>query len=119
MTEKEIVPANNVFVELGQKITENMMEDRTLLGDSGIIIISLRTDQGSVKKVKINSRGFRYMRLKHEIFDKLEVEMKKIYERHFSPEKSTANLEKMLKQAAEKMIWQKFKKNTMVEVAVV
>ena len=119
MNEKEVVPAGNIFVELGEVIGDHIMEDRTLLADSGVILIAIKADKGRVKIVKVNSRGFRYMGMKHEIFDKLEIESKKIYERHFTPEKSTANLENMLKQAAEKMIWQKFKKNTMVEVLVV
>jgi flagellar motility protein MotE (MotC chaperone) len=59
------------------------------------------------------------MRLAHEIFTKLENELKKIYERHAKPDKKAANLENMLKQAAEKMIWQMFKKDTMVEVSIV
>jgi ribonuclease J len=119
MNENEEVLANNVFVELGEKIGEHIMSDRTLLANSGIIFVSLNVHQGKVKKINVRSRGFRYMGLEHEIFDKLESELKKIYERHYDPKKKTENLENMLKQAAEKMIWQMFKKDTMVEVVIV
>ena len=119
MNENEEVLANNVFVELGEKIGEHIMEDRALLSSSGVIFVVLHVHKGKVKKIKINSRGFRYMGLEHEIFAKLERELKKIYERHFSPNKKIQNLEKMLKQAAEKMIWQMFKKDTMVEVVII
>jgi mRNA degradation ribonuclease J1/J2 len=119
MDENEEVLANNVFVELGEKIGEHIMSDRAALSDSGIIIVSINAHKGKVKKIKVNSRGFRYMGLEHEIFTKLENELKKIYERHVDPKKKVENLENMLKQAAEKMIWQMFKKDTMVEVTIV
>jgi len=118
MNENEEVLANNVFVELGEKIGEHIMSDRGLLSDSGIIIVSINAFKGKVKKIKVKSRGFRYMGLEHEIFKQLETELKKIYERHAKPDKNPANLETMLKQAAEKMIWQKFKKDTMAEVII-
>lgn len=119
MKEEESVLANNVFIELGEKIGEHIMSDRELLSSSGIIIVSINAYKGKIKSIKVNSRGFRYMGLKNEIFDRLESELKKIYERHASPDKKAVNLETMLKQAAEKMIWQKFKKDTMVEVTIV
>ncbi len=119
MNENEEVLANNVFIELGEKIGEHIMADRELLANSGIIFVALNVYKGKVKKIKVNSRGFRYMGLEHEIFVKLETELKKIYERHISPQKKTKDLEKMLKQAGEKMIWQMFKKDTMVEVSIV
>ncbi len=118
MNENEEVLANNVFVELGEKVGEHIMADRELLADSGIIFVSLNVHKGKVKKIKVKSRGFRYMGMEHEIFAKLETELKKIYERHAKPDKNPANLEKMLKQAGEKMIWQMFKKDTMVEVVI-
>jgi ribonuclease J len=41
MKENEEVIANNVFVELGEKIGEHIMSDRAALSDSGIIIVSI------------------------------------------------------------------------------
>jgi len=119
MKENEEVIANNVFVELGEKISEYVMSDRASLSDSGIIIVTVNAFKGKVKKIRVNSRGFRYMGMEHEIFDKLETELKKVYERHADPKKQVSHLENMLKQAAEKMIWQKFKKDTMAEVTIV
>lgn len=116
MNEKEKIVTAPVLIEMGEAINEHVLADRTLMADNGILIIAIEHNKGSFKEAHIKSRGFRYMGMKHEIFDLLAKEMKEVYTRSFDPARPTKALEQTLRASAEKILLQKFKQKMLVEV---
>ena len=119
MTEKEAVPCAEVMVELGEKINDHILADRTMMADGGCIFVVIKQQSGNVKSIEIRARGFRHMNLNHEIFDLLKKELKSAFTKNFAPQRKMPALEKMLEKTGHNVIFQKFKKETMVEVVIV
>lgn len=118
MTDKESIPGGEVMIELGEKIGEHTLADRTLMADGGAIFIAVKNQNGKVQKIDIRSRGFRYMDMRHEIFGQLGSEMKQVWDRNYDPSRPEKALEETLRKSAEKFFWQKFKKDVLVEVVI-
>ncbi len=116
MTEKERVAGRETLIELGEKVHDQVMEDRKLISDAGVIFISIQHEKGTIKEVNIRARGFLYMNMEHEIFKLLEKTIKETFIRNFDPARPIRVLEKPLKISAQKMILQKFKKEPVIEV---
>jgi ribonuclease J len=118
MTEKESIPTSDVMIELGEKIGEYVLSDRTLMSTGGAIFVVIKHRDGKIQNIDIRSRGFRYMDMRHEIFGQLEIEMKHVWNRNYDPSRSEKALEETLKKSALKFFWQKFKKEPLVEVVI-
>jgi len=116
MTEKEAVPAGDIMIELGEKLHENVVAERTIMSESGMILIDINHVDGRVKEVKVRSRGFRHMDMKHEIFEMLRKSVKEIFIRQYDPARPDSAIEKSIKEGARKLLFQKFKKDPMIEV---
>ncbi|MCF7830627.1 ribonuclease J [Candidatus Gracilibacteria bacterium] len=118
MTDKEAIPAGSVMIELGEKVGEHVLSDRTTMSDAGAIFIVVKHKDGKVQKVDIRSRGFVYMNMQHEIFNILGKEIKDVFERNYDPARPDKALEETLKQSAIKLFFRKFKKEPVVEVVI-
>ncbi len=117
MTEREAIKSEMQLIENGHAIKESTLTDRHLMSEGGLILVHLRTGGSSVKKVNIRARGFR-ADLSHEIFKQIEKEAKSLYERNASPERAPKALETMIQKAIGKILYQKFKKDSLVEVVI-
>lgn len=118
MEKKNSLPQAPVLIELGEKVGEHILADRKLMANGGTIFISIAQHDGKIKNLSIRSRGFRYMGQDHEIFQLLEKEIRAVFTRSFDPSRPVKVLEETLSKSAEKLLWQKFKKDSLVEVIV-
>ncbi len=118
MTQKEAIPQKLVLIQLGEKVHDNVLEERQKISEYGIIMINIEHDKGKLKKMDIRSRGFLFMDAKHEIFQLLEKELKDVWTRQYDPARPEKALEAPMKQMAEKIIYKRFRKDTVVEVMV-
>jgi len=118
MTDREAIPAPQIMLELGEKIGQHVLSDRTIMADGGAIFSNIKHKDGKVQKIDIRSRGFIYMGLQHEIFNLLGKELKDVFERNYDPTKSEKALEEMLQKSAQKLLYRKFKKDVLVEVII-
>jgi len=118
MRKDEILQQAPVLIEMREKVGEHVLADRQLMADGGTIFISIAQHDGKIKKVNIRSRGFRYMGQNHEIFQLIEKELRAVFTRSFDPSRPTKVLEETLRKSAGKLLWQKFKKDSLVEVVV-
>ncbi len=115
---KYALPQAPVLIELGEKIGEHVLADRQLMADGGVIFVAIKQHDGKIKEFSVRSRGFRYMKQKHEIFGLIETELRNVFARNFDPSRPVTVLEEVLKKSAEKLLWQKFKKDSLVEVVI-
>ena len=118
MTEKEAIPQKMKLVQLGEKVHDNVLEDRQKMSEYGLIMVKVEHDKGKIKKMDIRSRGFLFMDAKHEIFQLLEKELKDVWTRQYDPARPEKAIEAPMKQLAEKILYKKFRKETVVEVMV-
>jgi len=118
MRKDEILQQAPVLIEMREKVGEHVLADRQLMADGGTIFVSIAQHDGKIKKVNIRSRGFRYMGQNHEIFQLIEKELRAVFIRSFDPSRPTKVLEETLRKSAGKLLWQKFKKDSLVEVVV-
>lgn len=119
MTKNETLPQAPVLIEMKEKIGEHILADRQLMADGGTIFVAVSQHQGKLKNINIRSRGFRYMGQNHEIFKLLDREMRATFTRSYDPSRPMKPIEEAMQKTAQKMLWQKFKKDTLVEVIVV
>ncbi len=118
MTKNEILPQAPVLIEMREKLKEHILADRQLMADGGTILIGISQHDGTIKNITIRSRGFRYMGQNHEIFKILEKEMRTVFTRNFDSSRPMNAIEETLRKSAAKILWQKFKKDSLVEVIV-
>ena len=118
MKDKEAIPAGDVMMELGEKLHENVVAERTILSESGMIIITIKQHDGKVKDILVRSRGFRHMDMKHEIFEMIRKSAKEIFIRQYDPARPDSAVEKAVKEGARKLLFQKFKKDPMIEMVL-
>lgn len=118
MRKDEIMPQAPILIEMREKIGEHILADRQVMADGGSIFIALSQHDGKVKNISVRSRGFRYMGQKHEIFQLLEKEMRTVFTRSFDSSRPMKAIEETLQKSAAKLLWQKFKKDSLVEVVV-
>jgi len=118
MTEKEAIPQRLVLIQLGEKVKDNVLEERQKISEYGIIMVNVQHDKGKIKKMDIRSRGFLFMDANHEIFKLLEKELTDVWTRQYDPARPEKALEAPMKQMAEKIIYKRFRKDTVVEVIV-
>ncbi|MCF7812023.1 ribonuclease J [Candidatus Gracilibacteria bacterium] len=118
MSDKEAIPAKEILIELGEKLGEHTLAERTLMAKAGAIFIGIQHDKGKFKKADIRSRGFLYMDINHQIFQQLGQEMKQVFDRNYDPSRPEKALEETLRKSAQKFFYQKFKKEPLVEVVM-
>ena len=118
MKDSEAVRTGDVFVQLGEKAPEKLLQDRRNLAEYGIVMARIDHEKGKVKNITFRARGFLYMNLDHEIYKLLDTELRKTWDRTYDPARKEKSLEAPLSQVAQKLIMQKFRKETIVEVVV-
>ncbi len=118
MSDKEAQLQRPLLVQLGETVHDQVLEDRQTIAEYGIIFIRINQEKGKVKDIEFRSRGFLYMNAKHEIFQLLEKELRDAWIRTYDPARPESAMEKPLQQLAQKILLQKFKKETVVEVVV-
>ncbi len=118
MQDKERVAGSETLIELGEKVHDQVLEDRKFMAENGIILVNLQLQKGKIKKLDIRARGFLYMNMEHEIFKLLEKEVRHSFERNYDPARPIKVLEKPIKIAVQKFILQKTKKEPVVEIVV-
>ncbi|MCF7846783.1 MAG: RNase J family beta-CASP ribonuclease [Candidatus Gracilibacteria bacterium] len=118
MTDREAISAAPVLIELGEKMGEHVLADRTLMADGGVIFVTLGLEKGKLKNLDVRSRGFRYMGQKHEIFKMIEKDVRRMFDQHYDPSRPERALETTIAKSIQKLLWQKFKKDSLVEVVV-
>lgn len=116
MEKKDCVAGREVLIELGEKVHSQVMEERKLMADAGVVFIIIERSNGLIKNISIKTKGFLFMDMKHEIFELLEKEIKTSFQKNYAPEKTITALEKVLKIAAQKLLLQKFKKEPIIEI---
>jgi len=75
-------------------------------------------EKGKIKDIKFKGRGFLFMDMDHEIFKLLDKELRQAWTRNYDPARPEKVLEAPLSQLGQKLIMQKFRKETIVEVVV-
>ncbi len=115
---KHAFPQAPVLIELGGKVEERVLSDRQIMANGGLIFIAITQNDGKIKEMSIRSRGFRYMGQNHEIFGLIDKELRTVFARSFDPSRPIKALEETLRKSAGKLLWQKFKKDSLVEVVV-
>jgi len=118
MTDREAIPAPQVMIELGEKIGHHVLSDRRIMADGGAIFAHVRHKDGKVEKIDLRSRGFVYMNLQHEIFELLKKEIKNVFEHNYDPARPQRALEEAMQKSAQKLLFQKFKKDVLVEIVL-
>lgn len=118
MTEKEAIPQKMILVQLGEKVHDDVLEERQKISESGIIMVRIDHEKGKIMKMELRSRGFLYMDTKHEIFQLLEKELKDVWTRQYDPARPEKGLEAAMKTMAEKILYKKFRKDLVVEVMI-
>lgn len=118
MTEREAVRTGDVFVQMGEQAPEKLLSERRNLAEYGIIVARIDHDKGKIREIKFKSRGFLFMDLNHEIFKLLDAELRQAWTRNYDPARPEKVMEAPLSQAGQKLIMQKFRKETVVEVIV-
>jgi ribonuclease J len=119
MTDREAIPCKSVMIELGEKISEEVLDDRTIMAEGGCIIVTLQHKKGTLSNLDLRAKGFRHMNMDHEIFKLIRKDITDSFARIYAPEKTKTALEGALKANAQKLLLQKFRKEAMVEVIVV
>lgn len=119
MNDKEKIPCKSIMVELGEKLSDQILADRTLMAEGGCIIATVLHKKGSISNIDIRAKGFRHTNMDHEIFKLIDKDIKDSFVRIYTPEKKKMALESALKANAHKLLLQKFKKEAMVEVVLV
>jgi len=119
MTAKEKVPSGSIMVELNEKINEHVLADRTLMADGGMLFVTLHHSGDKIKDLQVRARGFRYMNMKHEIFELIEKDVRAKFTKTFDAKRPKKGMEKMLAESVQRILIQKFKKEALVEVALV
>lgn len=118
MSEKESLAKRDILVQLGETVHSQIVEDRKNMSEYGLIVAMIDHSKGSIKSIKFRSKGFLFMDLNHDIYKALEVKIKETWTRTYDPARPESALEKPLKAVAEKLIFEKFRKETVVEVVV-
>ncbi len=118
MTEKECIAGPEKLVQLGEIVHDKILAERTLLSETGIILIMIKSQKGQIKKIDIKSIGFVYMNQKHEIFSVLEKEIKALWVRTYDPSRPEKVLEDPIRMHTEKYFLKKFRSEQLVNVLV-
>lgn len=118
MSEKEAITQRDILVQLGETVHSQVIEDRKNISEYGLIVAVVEHSKGNIKDIKFRSKGFLFMDMNHEIYKMLSTKMKDVWTRTYDPGRPEKVLENPLKQAAEKMIMEKFRKETVVEVII-
>ena len=116
MPEKECLAGRDVFIELGEKVHNQVMEERKLMAEAGIIFINIAHAKGHITNISIKTKGFLFMDMRHDLFKLLEKELKINFQKNYAPEKPLSALENILRISVQKYIFQKFKKEPIVEI---
>ncbi len=118
MTDKECVAGPEKLVQLGEIVRDEILAERKLMSETGVILIAVQADKGRVKKIDIKSKGFVYMNQKHEIFTVLEKEIKDLWVRTYDPARPEKALEDPIRIHTEKYFLRKFRSEQLVNVLV-
>lgn len=107
-----------VMIELGERVHDDTLAERTQLSESGIILAMIEHKDGTVKKVHLRPRGFVFMNAEHEVMGLLEKEMRETFTRSYAPERSEQALVDTVRSAGERLLLQKFRKSPLIEVVL-
>ncbi|MCK5460849.1 ribonuclease J [Candidatus Gracilibacteria bacterium] len=118
MTEKEGVAGAETLVQLGEKVHDKVLEERTFMKENGIIMVTIRSEKGSVKKVNIRANGFLYGNQNKELFALIEKEIRELWIRTYDPSRPEKVLEQPIKNKLHQMFLQKYKQEQLIEVVI-
>lgn len=118
MSEKEAVRTGDVFVQNGEKAPEQLLKDRRNLAEYGILMIRADHNKGSLKGFSFRSKGFLFSDPNHEVYKLLDKDLRAAWTRNYDPARPEKAVEGLLAQVAQKTIFQKYRKETIVEVVV-
>jgi len=116
MTEKESLASPEILIELGERVGERILADRTQIAASGILLVHIRREKGVLRDIEIRARGFLYAGQEHEIFKQLKKEVRDSWDRNFDPARGEKSIEKAIASSIARFCHQKFKKEPAVEV---
>ncbi len=118
MTDKEALCGPEVLVQLGEVVHDSVLEARRFMSETGIIIINIKAEKGTIKTLEIRSKGFLYMDQKHEIMQVIEKEIRDLWVRTYDPARPEKALEAPIQMHVAKFFLRKFREEQVVEVIV-
>jgi ribonuclease J len=118
MNEKEGVAGHERLVQLGEPVQDVVVEQRQFLSENGIFIIAISTNAGRIKNIDLRTKGFVYMNQDHEIFAKVEQEVKQLWDRNYDPARPERALETTIQKSMEKFFLQRFRRDQLLEVLI-
>ncbi len=118
MLPKESLAGPNVLIELGEKIGEHVLSDRTKMADAGIIIVNINHQKGSIKKIELSTRGFLYGDQNHEFLKKIEKNVKDVWNRNYDPARPERALVSPIEAMIGTMCYKLMRKEPLVQVIV-
>lgn len=120
MDEKERATSGGVnYIQDKKVIDEAILDQRKKLAIGGLLVI-LKHEKGSLKKVEFKNLGFLISDPRHDFFVQLEKNIKDIWVKQYDPSRPEGVLEKPIKLMIEKFIFQYLKprRDSFIEVVV-
>ena len=118
MTPPESLAGPNILIELGEKIGEHVLADRTKMADAGIIIVNIKHQKGSIKKIDLTTRGFLYGDQNNDFLKKVEKNVKDVWNRNYDPARPERALASPIIAMIETMCYKNMRKEPLVHVII-
>lgn len=118
MTEKEGVSGPETLVQLGEKVHSKVLEERIFMKGNGLVMVTIRSEKGSIKKVDIRAKGFMYGNQNKELFALVEKEVRNFWTRNYDPARPEKVLEQPIANKVHQLFLQKYKQEQLVEVVI-
>lgn len=117
MEDKECVCGEEILIQSGEIVHRNVIEERTVMSEQGILMVGIHSEKGSIKSLDIRAKGF-LRPTDHDVFKVLEKEIKALWVRTYDPARPVKALEAPIKMHIVKFFAQKFQPDQVVEVMV-
>jgi ribonuclease J len=118
MTDKEALAGKETLVQLGEKIHDKIIENRSLMSQNGIIMIIIKADADKISKLEVKAQGFIYRDQNHEIFKMIKKEVEKVWTRNYDPARPESQLANPIKQSVERIFLQRFRQDQLVDITI-
>ena len=115
---------NNAFaphgrpLQMGYFLTEETVDQRRKIGNFGVMILNIKQHQGRWKSLETRLVGFPIIDDRHQVFKRLPIAVKALFEEHFSAARPLKVAEKSIRQGVKKMLLSEFHLSPYLEVVI-
>lgn len=120
MTDREAVPAAQHHIQERRPLSAEAVDERKLLANSGALIVQLKHDKGSLKKITFRDLGFLINDKNHEFYKQLEANIKQTWVKNYDASRPESVIEKQIKSNVDTFVlkYLNLRKDPIVEVIV-